>query len=162
MPTIEPLNEADTRAKLVDPAIHKYGWTEDHIKREEALLRMGENLRKRLTIDWTKRESVRVRLCLLVKHILRKLQVPTNEAGRSHQALARASRNAWRDVGSVSNRRVMKSLTVDWSKRESVRARLRLLVKRILRKYKYPPTKQDEAIQLVLAQAEMLGQTWAA
>ena len=55
-----------------------------------------------------------------------------------------------------------KSLTVDWSKRESVRARLRLLVKRILRKYKYPPTKQEEAIQLVLAQAETLGDTWAA
>lgn len=53
-----------------------------------------------------------------------------------------------------------KSLTVDWSKRESVRARLRLLVKRILRKYKYPPTKQEEAIKLVLAQAETLGETW--
>jgi type I restriction enzyme R subunit len=49
---------------------------------------------------------------------------------------------------------------VDWSKRESVRARLRLLVKRIRRKYKYPPTKQEEAIQLVLAQAEMLGEAW--
>ena len=35
MTTIEPLNEADTRAKLIDPAIHKCGWTEDHIKREE-------------------------------------------------------------------------------------------------------------------------------
>lgn len=53
-----------------------------------------------------------------------------------------------------------KSLTVDWSKRESVRARLRLLVKRILRKYKYPPTKQEEAIKLVLAQAETLGKAW--
>jgi len=53
-----------------------------------------------------------------------------------------------------------KSLTVDWSKRESVRARLRLLVKRILRKYKYPPTKQEEAIKLVLAQAKTLGETW--
>lgn len=35
MTTIEPLNEADTRAKLIDPAIHKCGWTEDHIRREE-------------------------------------------------------------------------------------------------------------------------------
>jgi len=55
-----------------------------------------------------------------------------------------------------------KSITVDWSKRESVRARLRLLVKRILRKYRYPPTKQDEAVQLILQQAETLGETWAA
>jgi type I restriction enzyme R subunit len=53
-----------------------------------------------------------------------------------------------------------KSITVDWSKRESVRARLRLLVKRILRKYKYPPTKQDEAVQLVLQQAETLSAEW--
>jgi type I restriction enzyme R subunit len=44
--------------------------------------------------------------------------------------------------------------SVDWSVRDSVRARL--MVKRILRKYKYPPTKQEEAIILVLEQAETL------
>ena len=54
-----------------------------------------------------------------------------------------------------------KNLTVDWSKRESVRATLRLMVKRILRKYKYPPDQQDEAIELVLRQAEALGEAWA-
>lgn len=48
------------------------------------------------------------------------------------------------------------NLTVDWEKRESVRARLRLLVKRILRKYKYPPEQQDAAVELVLRQAEAL------
>ena len=53
-----------------------------------------------------------------------------------------------------------KSITVDWSTRESVRARLRLLVKRILRKYKYPPAKQEEAITLVLEQAETLSAEW--
>ena len=53
-----------------------------------------------------------------------------------------------------------KNLTVDWSKRESVRAALRLMVKRILRKYKYPPDKQEEAIELVLQQAEALGEAW--
>ncbi len=53
-----------------------------------------------------------------------------------------------------------KSITVDWSTRESVRARLRLLVKRILRKYKYPPTRQEEAITLVLEQAETLSAEW--
>ena len=52
------------------------------------------------------------------------------------------------------------SITVDWSKRESVRAKLRLMVKRILRKYKYPPDKQEEAIALVLQQAEALGEAW--
>ncbi len=54
-----------------------------------------------------------------------------------------------------------KSTSVDWSVRESVRASLRLMVKRILRKYKYPPDKQEEAVQLVLEQAENLCAEWA-
>ncbi|KLD64105.1 type I restriction endonuclease subunit R [Dyella japonica] len=52
-------------------------------------------------------------------------------------------------------------ITVDWSARESVRAKLRLMVKRILRKYKYPPDQQDGAVELVLRQAEALGEAWA-
>ena len=55
-----------------------------------------------------------------------------------------------------------KNITVDWSKRESVRATLRLMVKRILRKYKYPPDKTDAAVELILAQAEALGETYVA
>lgn len=54
-----------------------------------------------------------------------------------------------------------KSITVDWSARESVRATLRLMVKRILRKYKYPPDQQERAVELVLQQAEALGEAWA-
>lgn len=53
-----------------------------------------------------------------------------------------------------------KNVTVDWNNRESVRAKLRLMVKRILRKYKYPPDQQDQAAQLVLAQAETLCREW--
>ena len=53
-----------------------------------------------------------------------------------------------------------KNITVDWSSRESVRAKLRLMVKRILRKYKYPPDQQDAAVELVLRQAEALGADW--
>ncbi len=53
------------------------------------------------------------------------------------------------------------SITVDWSSRESVRAKLRLMVKRILRKYKYPPDQQDAAVELVLEQAKALGEHWA-
>ncbi len=45
--------------------------------------------------------------------------------------------------------------------RESVQAKLRLMVKRILRKYKYSPEKQGEAIELVLRQAETLSAVWA-
>ena len=52
------------------------------------------------------------------------------------------------------------STTVDWQKRESVRARLRNLVRITLRRYKYPPDKQDEAIRLVMEQAERLSDNW--
>ena len=52
------------------------------------------------------------------------------------------------------------NVSVDWSNRESVRAKLRILVRRILRKYKYPPDQQEEAAQLVLNQAETLCEAW--
>ena len=50
------------------------------------------------------------------------------------------------------------NLSVDWSERESVRAKLRLMIKRILRKYKYPRDLQDAAVGLVLRQAQALGE----
>jgi type I restriction enzyme, R subunit len=53
------------------------------------------------------------------------------------------------------------STSIDWQKRESVRARLRNLVRITLRRYKYPPDKQEEAIQLVLQQAERLSEGWS-
>ncbi|MDF1690186.1 MAG: type I restriction endonuclease subunit R [Cycloclasticus sp.] len=54
-----------------------------------------------------------------------------------------------------------KSTTVDWQVRESVRAKLRNLVRRALRRWKYPPDKADEAIELCLKQAEALSQSWS-
>jgi type I restriction enzyme R subunit len=53
------------------------------------------------------------------------------------------------------------NISVDWAQRESVRAKLRLMVKRILRKYKYPPDLADAAVELVLEQAETIGEEWA-
>ncbi|MFP6864037.1 type I restriction endonuclease subunit R [Pseudomonas sp.] len=53
------------------------------------------------------------------------------------------------------------STTVDWQVRDSVRAKLRNLVRITLRRYKYPPDKADEAIELVLKQAEVLSQNWS-
>ncbi len=55
---------------------------------------------------------------------------------------------------------VKKNVTIDWTLRENVRAQLRVIVKRILRKYGYPPDKQEKATQLVLEQAEVLSGTW--
>ena len=53
-------------------------------------------------------------------------------------------------------KKLRQNITVDWSVRESVRARLRLLVKNLLRKYKYPPDQQEEATELILSQAELV------
>ena len=50
------------------------------------------------------------------------------------------------------------NLTVDWAVRESVRARLRILIRQLLRKYKYPPDQQIDAIELVLQQAQVISE----
>lgn len=55
---------------------------------------------------------------------------------------------------------VRRNVTIDWTVRENVRAQLRVLVKRILRKYGYPPDKQEKATQTVLEQAEALSEAW--
>jgi type I restriction enzyme R subunit len=55
---------------------------------------------------------------------------------------------------------VRKNVTIDWTLRENVRAQLRVLVKRILRKHGYPPDKQEKATQTVLEQAELLSREW--
>ncbi len=54
------------------------------------------------------------------------------------------------------------STSVDWQVRDSVRAKLRNLVRRMLRRYKYPPDKRDDAVELVLKQAEVLCAGWVA
>ena len=56
---------------------------------------------------------------------------------------------------------VMRNATIDWTVRESVRARMRNAVRRVLRKYKYPPDKQEKAIETVIEQAELLSEEWA-
>jgi type I restriction enzyme R subunit len=55
---------------------------------------------------------------------------------------------------------VRKNVKIDWTIRENVRAGLRVMVKRILRKYNYPPDKQEKATQTVLEQAELLSTEW--
>jgi type I restriction enzyme R subunit len=59
-------------------------------------------------------------------------------------------------------RTVRENVTIDWTVRENVRAQLRVLVKRILRKHGYPPDKQEKATETVLEQAEVLSEHWAA
>jgi len=52
-------------------------------------------------------------------------------------------------------------VTIDWTLRESAQAQIRVLVRRILRKYGYPPDKQEKATQTVLEQAKLLCGDWA-
>jgi type I restriction enzyme R subunit len=56
---------------------------------------------------------------------------------------------------------VRKSVTIDWAVRESARAKIRVMVRRILNKYGYPPDLQEEAVRTVLMQAELLCADWA-
>ena len=55
---------------------------------------------------------------------------------------------------------VRKSVTIDWTLRETARARIRVIVKRILNKWGYPPDLQDAAVRTVLEQAELLCADW--
>lgn len=55
---------------------------------------------------------------------------------------------------------VRKNVTIDWTVKESARAKLRVIVKRILRKHGYPPGKQEEATRTVLEQAELFSDVW--
>jgi type I restriction enzyme R subunit len=57
---------------------------------------------------------------------------------------------------------IRNSVTIDWTMKETVRAKLRTLVKRKLKKHGYPPDKQEKAVQTVLKQAELLAADWAA
>lgn len=57
-------------------------------------------------------------------------------------------------------RTVRANVTIDWTLRENVRAQLRVLVKRILRRYGYPPDKQEKATETVLEQAALLSEEW--
>ena len=57
---------------------------------------------------------------------------------------------------------VRRNVTIDWTVKESAKAKLRTIVKRLLRKHGYPPDKQEKATQTVLEQAELLCRDWAA
>jgi type I restriction enzyme R subunit len=91
----------------------------------------------------------------------------TEDEIRFYDALAN-NESAVRELSDETLKKIAHELTenlrqnmsVDWSARESVRAKLRLMVKRILRKYKYPPDQQDSAVELVLQQAQALGEAW--
>ena len=57
--------------------------------------------------------------------------------------------------------KVHEKVTIAWTVKENVRAKLRVMVRRTLRKYGYPPDKQEKATQTVLEQAELIAKDWA-
>ena len=69
---------------------------------------------------------------------------------------------ALREIARELVETVRRNVTIDWTLRENVRAQLRVLVKRILRKHGYPPDQQEQATITVLQQAEVLSEAWAA
>ena len=66
-----------------------------------------------------------------------------------------------RELAAELTEKLRSSTTVDWQHRESVRAKLRNLIRRLLRRYKYPPDDAPAAIELVMEQAESLATEWA-
>jgi type I restriction enzyme R subunit len=66
-----------------------------------------------------------------------------------------------RTIAQELARTVRENVRIDWTARENVRAQMRVMVKRILRRYGYPPDKQARATELVLEQAEVLCRDWA-
>ncbi len=75
-------------------------------------------------------------------------------------AVQRLGDETLRDIARQLVDTVRNNVTIDWTLRENVRANLRRLVKRILRKHGYPPDKQEKATQTVLEQAEVLSAAW--
>ena len=81
---------------------------------------------------------------------------------QNESAVRELGDNKLRELAKHVTNQLRKSTTVDWQVRDSVRAKLRNLVRRALRKWKYPPDKADEAIELCLKQAEALSEHWSA
>lgn len=95
------------------------------------------------------------------------------ELGLNHDEMAfydalAMSESAVRELGDQTLKKIAieltqtlrKSVTVDWAKRDTVRAKLRVMVKTLLRRYRYPPDRQEDATETVLRQAESLSESW--
>jgi type I restriction enzyme R subunit len=79
---------------------------------------------------------------------------------QNESAVRELGDNNLRDLAKYVTEQLRKSTTVDWQVRDSVRAKLRNLVRRALKRWKYPPDGADEAVELCLRQAEALSNSW--
>ena len=83
------------------------------------------------------------------------------EAGRCPSGIRALSASPIKELATELAEKLRASTTVDWHIRESVRAKLRNLVRSLLRRYKYPPDDAAEAIELVMQQTEALAKVWS-
>jgi len=79
---------------------------------------------------------------------------------QNESAVTELGEHNLRELAKYVTEQLRKSTTVDWQVRDSVRAKLRNLVRRALKRWKYPPDKADEAVSLCLKQAEALSESW--
>nr|WP_324258287.1 DUF3387 domain-containing protein [Cellvibrio fontiphilus] len=79
---------------------------------------------------------------------------------QNESAVRELGDNNLRELAKYVTQQLRESTTVDWQVRDSVRAKLRNLVRRALRKWKYPPDKSEETVDLCLKQAEVLSGSW--
>ncbi|MCY3806642.1 MAG: DUF3387 domain-containing protein, partial [bacterium] len=82
--------------------------------------------------------------------------------GANDSAVSVLGDGTLRDIARELVETVRANVTIDWTLRESVRAQLRVLVRRTLNRHGYPPDKQEQATLTVIEQAEVLSERWAA
>jgi type I restriction enzyme R subunit len=78
------------------------------------------------------------------------------------EVLRRMGDETLKKLATELTNKLRSSTTVDWQVRDAVRAKMRILIRQLLRKYKYPPEGQEAAIAMVLKQAEALADAWSA
>ncbi len=83
-----------------------------------------------------------------------------NALGTNDSAVKVLGHDTLKTIAREIAEKVKKNATIDWTIRESARAKLMVLVKRTLTKYGYPPDKQKKAIDTVLKQAELIADEW--
>lgn len=79
----------------------------------------------------------------------------------NESAMLEMSDDILKSIAQELTKKLRSSVSVDWQKRESVRAKMRNMIRIILRRFKYPPDQQPEAIELVMKQAEVLSDEWS-
>ena len=84
------------------------------------------------------------------------------EAEETTEAVEVLGNETLRTIAVELVKTVRQNMSIDWTLKESARAKIRVMVKRILRRHGYPPDKQEKAAETVLEQAEALGKDWAA